>query len=119
MEAVTMNKYHIKSYHDVYEDTYQEGEGKFTNHYEMDGIVEADEALDALQKYGKEVLGYDYDGYEINTHDDVLSYDILVNEYCMESTADEITRWKKGELKLYNDHITFDISIMQRITNLK
>jgi hypothetical protein len=114
-----MNKYHIKSYHDVYEDTYQEGEGKFTNHFEINRIVEADEALDALEKYGKEVLGYEYDGYEVNTNNDVLSYDILINKDYMEATAKEITLWKKGKLTLYNDHITFDISIMQRITNLK
>lgn len=119
MEAVTMNKYYIKSWHDISEDSYQHGIGKMTNHYEMNGIIEADEALDALEQYGQKVLGYDYDSYEVVVTDGVISYDVLVNEDCMEATADEITRWKKGELKLYNDHFTFDISIMQKVTNLE
>jgi hypothetical protein len=114
-----MEKYYIKSRHDISEDSYQYGIGKMTNYYEMNGIVEADEALDALEKYGKQVLGYDYDGYEINTDDDLLYCDILVNEDCMEATAEQIRLWEKGELKLYNDHIQFEISIMQRITNLE
>ena len=85
----------------------------------LSGDVEADEALDALEQYGKKILFYDYDGYEINTDNDVLSYDVLVNEHYEEATADEITCWKDGRLKLYNDHITFQISLMQPITNLK
>lgn len=119
MEAATMNKYHIKSFHDIAEDSYQYGMGKMVNYYEMEGMIEADEALDALEQYGKKILFYDYDGYEINTDNDVLSYDVLVNEHYEEPTADEITCWKDGRLKLYNDHITFQISLMQPITNLK
>ena len=114
-----MEKYYIKSHHDISEDSYQYGMGKMVNYYEMEGIIEADEALDALEQYGKKILLYDYDGYEINTDNDVLSYDILTNEHCIEATAKEITLWKKGKLTLYNDHITFKISLMQPITNLK
>ena len=75
-----MEKYYIKSHHDISEDSYQYGMGKMVNYYEMEGIIEADEALDALEQYGKKILLYDYDGYEINTDNDVLSYDILTNE---------------------------------------
>ena len=114
-----MSKYYIKSWHDIYEDSYQQGLGKMTNHYEMNGIIEADSTVEALELYGQKVLGYEYDEHELNVTDDVISCDVLVNEDCMEATADEIRRWEKGKLKLYNDWIVFEIHKMEKIINLE
>lgn len=114
-----MGKYYIKSHHDIFKDTYQEGLGKHTNNYEMNSIITAENPTEAVEKYGKQVLGYDYDSTDICVEDGIIFCDILVNEDCMEATAEQIRLWEKGEYELFNDSIIFQIYSMEPLTNLE
>jgi len=96
----------LKIFVDVYEDDYEQGEGKNVNSYEVNWLKDPQVKASDLVKYLSEELylsenpndyAIDDDG---NIHTDQLQDDdgIHVNDKAT------LERWKKGEEKLYNAH---------------
>jgi len=96
----------LKIFVDVYEDDYEQGEGKNVNSYEVNWLKDPQVLAKDLVKYLSEELylsenpndyAIDDDG---NIHTDQLQDDdgIHVNDKAT------LERWKKGEEKLYNAH---------------
>jgi hypothetical protein len=111
-----MKLYKVVSNHDIYEDSYTEGELGYCHTYDEDAQIKAETPKEAVEKYFSEVLridpnelGIDYDG------DRVYSSKLVDSDGALASST-EIEMWKKGELKLYSENITVRVYAMELIT---
>jgi len=90
---------------DVYEDDYEEGEGKNVNSYTVDWlknpIVKADDLLEYL--YDNVYLSRYATDYTIDD-DGFIHTSRLEDADGREASESEIEKWKKGEMKLYSAH---------------
>ena len=117
-----MTDYLIQSSHDVYEDTFEEGEGKCVNSYFMDGRVKAKNMEAAVNKYYELNLFYDYrkDNIADSEENDFSLYDsILVDSENMQASEYEIEEWKVGKKKLYRNDITIKVFELIQLTTDK
>lgn len=104
--------YIIKTYFDVYEDDYNNGEGKHVNSWDYQSEHDAIES--ALQQhFGK--LGLSYDANLSLEDDGNRWYSWTVDEDCCEATDEEIEQWKRGEIKLYSQHASIKIYKLEQI----
>lgn len=103
--------YLIKTYFDVYEDDYNEGEGKHVNSWDYESEHDAIES--ALQQhFGK--LGLSYDVNLLLEDDDNRWYSWMVYEDS-QATDKEIQLWKQGKLNLYSLHANIKIYKLEQI----
>jgi hypothetical protein len=90
---------------DVYEDDYEEGEGKNVNSYTVDWlknpIVKADNLLEYL--YDNLYLSRYAQDYTIDD-DGFIHTSRLEDADGNKASESEIEKWKKGEMKLYSAH---------------
>lgn len=89
----------------VYEDDYEEGEGKLVNAYTVNWlknpIVKADDLLEYL--YDNVYLSRYAQDYVIDD-DGIIHTSRLEDADGREASESEIEKWKKGEMKLYSAH---------------
>jgi hypothetical protein len=112
------NKYYISSTHNIYEDDYNEGEGKEVNYYTLKAIVIAENAKEAIKKYFENTLYYSFSfEYAIIDEEDtnILFYSNLVDENNSEASEAEKEAWKKGNKKLYSDNARIEINMLNAI----
>ncbi len=109
-----MNEYLIKSYHNIYVDDYNEGEGYHINSYNMTAFIKAPDAGNAIQQYIENCLYYKFNSNYLDTNGDDIScyYDVLVDDESIEATEADRELWKNGELKLYNNQIMIEAYIV-------
>ena len=109
-----MNEYLIKSYHNIYVDDYNEGEGYHVNSYNMTAFIKAPEVGNAIQQYIENCLYYKFNSNYLDTSGDDISsyYDVLVNKDDAEATENERELWKQGKLKLYNNQIRIEAYVV-------
>lgn len=109
-----MNEYLIKSYHNIYVDDYNEGEGYHVNSYNMTAFIKAPEVGNAIQQYIENCLYYKFNSNYLDTSGDDISsyYDVLVDDEGIEATEADRELWKNGELKLYNNQIMIEAYIV-------
>lgn len=98
---------------DVYEDDYNEGEGKHYTSYTLDIAGEEFDNLDDLQKQLNDNL-YSYDnpvvfGGEYKDGYLKLVGGLTVDENCLPADEDEIEDWKNGVKDLYSSIIEVKI----------
>lgn len=92
---------------EVYEDSYEHGEGDYVHSYELDikGKYSFKDLMKQLSYYGYSTDPKDY------TFDDVNGYSTIYSS-CMqnadgyEPSKSEIERWKKGEITLYTANLS-------------
>ena len=105
-----MKRYYIESNHDVYKDSYNEGETENINYYNLKSIVQAKNPKEAIKQYFDKELCYSFNIDNSDTDEDgVLHYSVLVDEENSEATEKEIELWKEGKKVLYSNNITLSI----------
>lgn len=116
-----MKKFIITTHHEIYKDSYQEGETDYINGYSLkDTIIKAETTKEAIQKYFESELYYkfnfDYAHIDHEELDDApkntLTYSVLVDSDNNEADEAEKELWKKGKLELYSDNIFLTIHEM-------
>ena len=112
-----IKKYYIKTWHDIHEYDYNDGELDHVNNYDMSEIIKADNPKDAVDIYIRKVLGYMYDVDEIEL-DESIYFDVIVDKECMQASTNQIDNWKQGKLKLYSDYVNMEIYHLNQITEL-
>lgn len=101
----SMAKYKITTFHDVYVDEYENGEGEHRNFYVMDKIIHADSPINAVKKYFDDVLYYQFSVGNAIVEQSDLFYSVLVNKDNEEASLNEQADWKGGKLELYANNI--------------
>jgi len=102
-----MKTYFIKSIHEIYLDSYTEGELENLNSYDMKSEIVAENTKEAIKKYFETVLGYSFtfDLSLINEDNkNILHYSNLVDNMNIEASENEIEKWRNGEINLYSDN---------------
>ena len=110
-------KYLVESRHEVFEDNFEDGEGKLITEYDRSSMIEAESAVDAIETYFKSVLGYTFEINTIGLEDEELMYGVLVDKSLDEVLNDEpdYKRWVDGEINLYCNYIYLKCSFVQAI----
>lgn len=113
-----MKTYYIKSTHDVYVDSYTDGELENVNFYQQKNTVNAKDAKQAIQKYFENTLYYSFEFEYAQIDDDyknILHYSNLVDTENSEASKGEIELWKEGKYKLYSNNTTLEICELTEI----
>lgn len=108
----------IKIYVDVYEDDYEQGQGKNVNSYKVNWLNDPQVKASDLVKYLSEELYLSENPNDYVITDDVIIHTDQLQDEDGIHVNDEATleRWKKGEEKLYNAHYTIAIeAVKERI----
>ena len=107
--------YRIVSDHDIYEDSYTEGEIKRVSTYDSSATIFAEDPKAAVREYMESHLYIDpKDGVEYD--DDIAYTSKMVDEDGARASNTEIEMWKKGELTLYSENITMRVYEMNQVT---
>jgi hypothetical protein len=106
-----MKNYKIKSVHDIYIDSYEQGETKHVNFHTIESEIQANDIKDAISLYFENVLFYKFDFANCSISDDkkVLHYSVLCDSENYEASKNEMELWKKNELTLYSNNIDIEI----------
>jgi hypothetical protein len=107
-----MNEYLIRSYHSIYEDSYNDGELDWVNGYELSSFIKADNPANAVQQYIENKLYYKFNSRafcEDDEQSNVGHYNVLVDEDNGEATDSEYELWKQGKMQLYSDNIRIEV----------
>lgn len=113
-------KYLVESRHEVFEDSFKDGEGELITGYNRSSMIEAESAVDAIETYFKNQLEYTFKISTVGLEDEELTYCVLVDKCLCEILNDEpeYKRWMEGEINLYSNYIYLKCSVVQAI-NLK
>jgi len=109
-------KYEIRSDHDVYEDSYEEGELNAVNTYEDKWTVYAEDPMKAIEKYFDTVLNRKIDMATalddglIDEDGRTFYYSYAENKYGEEPSEGEKASWKEGKTTLYSNNVSISIS---------
>ena len=101
-----MKTFKIKSEHNVYVDSFTEGQGDAVNSYIVSDEVKATNVKEAIEKYFDSVLCYDIDFAFAEVDGGRLYYSVLVDKDNIEASKNQIELWKKGEVTLYANNIS-------------
>jgi hypothetical protein len=113
-----MKNYYIKTWHDVHEYSYEDGELNHANDYIMSEIIRANDPKEAIDNYINKILGYMYDVDSIENEEETIYFDVLVDKNNMQATTEQVMAWKQGKIKLYNDYVNMEIYELNQITEL-
>ena len=112
-----MKIFRVYSNHDVYVDSYLEGELDNVNYYTLEDKIQAETPREAIEKYFENVLGYDFDFKSSLIDDEVeggsmnrLYYDVLTDGMNYQATQTQKEEWKEGRFKLYVNNIIIYIT---------
>jgi hypothetical protein len=110
-----MKTFKIESSHSVYIDDYEQGEGAQVNSYEMDGIIKAENPVQAIEKYMEDVVGYDFDIKHSLIEDNTVFYSSLVDGENIQASESQKERWEQGKCILYTNQFSIVIYELNRI----
>ncbi len=100
---------------DIYEDDYNEGEGKMVNYWDERLNKEFDNGKDLLD-YIKNSVVYSEDAHFHIDEEGYLYGNLLVDSESVGASKTQIERWKKGDEKLFSANYRFIITIVQEET---
>lgn len=102
-----MKTFLIKSSHDIFVDSYSEGEGNYVNGYNLELRVKSENLKTAIENYFSNQLFYEFSWDRCYIEGDHLEWDVLVDSENIEikGTDKEFDQWKRGEITLYNNRI--------------
>jgi hypothetical protein len=112
-----LKKYFIKSSHHICEDSYELGELNQVNWYSMEAQIEAINPAEAIEKYSRKILGFDFDSQnlDIDLDEGNIWHSILVDRDNFQASIEDIEKWKEGNIMLYSDNISFSIFELNEI----
>ena len=102
-----MKNYIVECVHDVYIDSFEEGQKEHVNYYDTKGKYEADIAIEAIEKH-LSFLGYQFEQKNSEVDEDEpnkLFFSILADVENNEATEKQIEIWQKDKLKLYDNNM--------------
>ena len=107
-----MKTYLIKSTHDVYVDSYTQGEIENVNFYTNEKRITANNSKEAINKYFESTLyfSFEFNNEQMNEdYKNILHYSNLVDDDNFEATHEQIELWKEDKIKLYSNNTTLEI----------
>lgn len=110
-----MKKYRITSVHDVFVDSFKDGELNEVNSYFLEHFIDANNFIDAIKKYFKDFLCYDFDLKYCGKDNVDLFYNVLVDSENIQATENEKILWKNGKMILYSNNITLQCFELKKI----
>lgn len=107
-----MKQFKVTTYHTVHIDSYEQGEGKQVNFYELVSEIKAETIREAIEEHFKNTvyLPFEFDRAEVNEDKTVMFWSNLVDADNSEPNTSEIEAWKKGEEELYSNNIDVLVS---------
>ena len=90
----------------MYEDSYENGEGQFVNSWDQSLTVKAESLEEAMKTYYEKDLHLEWHPECVFVDEGGLMDSRLVDEDCQVATEEQTEEWKRGELKLFNQHMT-------------
>ncbi len=97
--------YVVSSYHNVYENSYTDGEQDWVNEFEIEmKVFDAKDPIEAVAIFYDKQLGREFDASMVDVEDGGIYDSFLVDEENLQATESEIERWKKGEKRLYENN---------------
>ena len=107
---MAQKSYLVESTHDFYQDDYVNGEyGDRVNFYVQSKIMAADSPMEAIKKYYQTELHREFIEENTEIYETTLHDSVTVDEDCMNASPLQIEMWKKGELKLYAEHVSIRV----------
>jgi hypothetical protein len=114
-----LQKYFIQSSHEIFEYSYNDGEGKNVNFYKNEAQILAPSPIEALEKYTSKVLYYSLDAEDLDHENTGIFYaNFLVDNENLQASPEDVEKWMKGEILLYSDNINFEIYELNKIITL-
>ena len=119
-----MKTYFIKSIHDIYIDSYSEGEKGNVNFYDIEQNVKAENPREAIKMFFEKFLYYNFSfehSYIVHEEEgeeepqNKLFYSVLVDEENCEANEKEIEEWKQNKKTLYSNNITIYVHELQPV----
>lgn len=107
-----MKLFKVITTHEVYEDSYTEGESKHTNCYTVNSEQEAENLIEAIEKHYYNDLyfsNFNKDYLSIEDGEDYAHYSVLVDAENYEPSEKVKLEWKRGIGTLYSNNITFEV----------
>ena len=113
-----MKKFIISSTHEIFKDSYTDGQTEYVNGYSLKSkIINSETTREAIQKYFEDELYYKFNfDYAYIDHEEnidasknTLHYSVLVDNENSEASKEEIELWKKDKLELYANNIFLTI----------
>ena len=107
-----MKTFKVTTIHNAYIDSYNEGEGKHVNSYDIESIVKAETIREAVEHHFNNTIFLPFNFEQADTNEDktVLWWSNLVDEDNGHAQQYQIEKWKKGEKELYSNNIKIMIS---------
>jgi hypothetical protein len=104
-------RYYIETFSDVYEESYQGGEGSHVNSWHESKVYTADTPELAL----KQCLEYlECENYEVT--DEGVFAAKLVDEHNYTASEHEVKIWTEGKRELYSQHVVIFINELKPIS---
>lgn len=103
-----MKNYLIECEHNIYIDSYEQGEGENVNNFDTKGEYNAENPTAAIEKHLTS-LGYSFDKDYMQLDEDQdgkVWYSILCDVENSEATEKQKNIWKEEELILYANNMT-------------
>ena len=117
MRAPKQNSYKVTSTHDVYIDSFEDGEEEQVNYYELSSEIKAKDWKDAIKKYFSDYLYFEIcleRGY-IDEETNTFQYSNLVDADNIEASEDEVKQWKENKLTLYSNNTVITVEQIIKI----
>jgi len=99
---------------DVYEDSYEEGEGEHYDTYTFDADNDS-VPVNSLVEYLSNLLGVSDNPKDYSIMDSVVHYSQLVDKDYNRPSNSEKEQWKRGDLKLYSANYTIHVTLIDEI----
>lgn len=110
-----MKQFIVKSNHDVYVDSFSDGEGEYIQSYTLDGQINCEDSKEAIFKYF-ESIGYNLDFANCEVSEDgYLQTSCLVNRNNEQPTNKEVELWKEDKHYLFVNHITLTVYELKEV----
>ena len=105
-------QFKVTTYHTVFIDSYERGEGKQVNCYDIESTQRTETIREAIENHFNNTiyLPFKFEHAETNEDKTVLYWSNLVDENNEEPSKYDIEKWKKEEKELYSNNIEITIS---------
>lgn len=110
-----MKTYKITSTHDVYIDSFNEGEKESVDSYYLSDEIRKDNVNEAIEDYIKNSLYFNYHKELTYKEDNKIYLSVLVDEDNTEANEKQIEQWKNNKLTLYINYVELEVYELVRV----
>lgn len=110
-----MKTYKITSTHEVFIDSFNEGEKESVNSYYFSDEIIKDNVDEAIEDYIKNSLYFNYHKGLTHKEDNKIYLSVLVDEDNTEANEKQIELWKNNKLTLYINYVELEVYELVRV----